>query len=218
MAENIEEKWPKGLVASIAFGFILVLMLATAAPNKLVDKVMVKERAWGLALLGQSDLAAVESKTREWYTFLLLDSGAKAMVADVFIGERSSKGTVDALEEKAGWWFSYLSERGEALQKIIYQVVYRVVMALFWLPFLAVVVVPGAYAGWMRWHAKRAGFSYTSPFVNNHATNMLLMSTVLLPLSLIFPLPLPPLVVSTFLILVIPILLSLLISNLPKKF
>ncbi|MCE4072335.1 MULTISPECIES: hypothetical protein [Pseudomonas] len=47
MAENIEENWPKGLVASIAFGFILILMLATAAPNKLVDKVMVKERAWG---------------------------------------------------------------------------------------------------------------------------------------------------------------------------
>ncbi|MCE4072334.1 MULTISPECIES: DUF4400 domain-containing protein [Pseudomonas] len=111
----------------------------------------------------------MESKTRDWYTFLLLDSGAKAMVADVFIGERNSRGTVNALEEKAGWWFSYLSERGEALQKIIYQVVYRVVLALFWLPFLAVVVVPGAYAGWMRWHAKRAGFSYTSPFVNNHA-------------------------------------------------
>ncbi len=51
---------------------------------------------------------------------------------------------------------------------------------------------------------KRAGFNYTSPFVNNHSTNLLLNSTVLLPLSLIFPRRLPPLVVSTFLNLAIP--------------
>lgn len=33
MAEVIEEKWPKGLVASLFFLFIMVLMLAVLRPT-----------------------------------------------------------------------------------------------------------------------------------------------------------------------------------------
>lgn len=32
MADVIEEKWPKGVMASIAFFFVLILMLATVVP------------------------------------------------------------------------------------------------------------------------------------------------------------------------------------------
>ena len=59
MAEMLEEKWPKGVMASIAFFFVLILMLATVAPNKLVDTVMLKERKWGIELLGHSDVEKV---------------------------------------------------------------------------------------------------------------------------------------------------------------
>ncbi|HHG4593419.1 TPA: DUF4400 domain-containing protein [Pseudomonas aeruginosa] len=218
MADTIEEKWPKGVFASILFFFVLILMLATAAPNTWVDRVMLKERAWGVSLLGGADMARMEEKTRAWFTALVLDSGAKAMVSDVFMQKSDSRGTVDALERKTRWWFDYLDSRGVALQKIVYQMLYRMVLTMFWLPLLGVVVVPAVYAGWMRWHAKREGFNYTSPFLNNHATNLLSWGTVLLVLSVLCPLPLPPLMISTFIIVMVPILLSLLISNLPKKF
>ena len=62
MAEMLEEKWPKGVMASIAFFFVLILMLATVAPNKLVDTVMLKERKWGIELLGDSDMEKVLEK------------------------------------------------------------------------------------------------------------------------------------------------------------
>ena len=35
MAEMLEEKWPKGVMASIAFFFVLILMLATVALSAL---------------------------------------------------------------------------------------------------------------------------------------------------------------------------------------
>lgn len=215
MADTIEEKWPKSIVASIAFLFVLILMLATLAPNLLIDKVIQVEHKWSNDLLAAGDYKRVVDSTNRIYTSLVIDSGAKQVVSDVFMPR--GKDTVDAFEKNVGWWFDYLQTRGEALQKIIYQVVYRGVLTLFWVPFFAVVVVPAVFAGYMRWQAKRHGFDYSSPFLNNNAAAMISWGGILLVLSLLAPLPLPPLVVCTFIIIVLPILLSVLIRNLPKQ-
>ncbi|EES7561268.1 MULTISPECIES: DUF4400 domain-containing protein [Pseudomonas] len=214
MAEMLEEKWPKGVMASIAFFFVLILMLATVAPNKLVDTVMLKERKWGIELLGDSDMEKVLEKTNRYYSALVIDSGAKKIVSDMLMPRG---GTVDAFEKNVDWWFRYLESRGEAVQKIIYQMVYRIVLTLYWLPLLIAVLVPAIYAGWMRWNAKRHGFDYSSPFLNNNAAIVLSWGGMLIVLSVLMPLPLPPLVISTFIVIMLPVVLSVLISNLPKR-
>lgn len=214
MADVIEEKWPKGVMASIAFFFLLILMLATVAPNKLVDSVMLKERKWGIELLGESDMEKVLEKTNQLYSALVIDSGAKKIVSDMLMPRG---GTVDAFERNVDWWFRYLKSRGEAVQKIIYQMVYRIVLTLYWLPLLIAVLVPAIYAGWMRWNAKRHGFDYSSPFLNNNAANVLSWGGMLIVLSVLLPLPLPPLVISTCIVIMLPVVLSVLISNLPKR-
>ena len=214
MAEMLEEKWPKGVMASIAFFFVLILMLATVAPNKLVDTVMLKERKWGIELLGDSDMEKVLEKTNRYYSALVIDSGAKKIVSDMLMPRG---GTVDAFEKNVDWWFRYLESRGEAVQKIIYQMVYRIVLTHYWLPLLIAVLVPAIYAGWMRWNAKRHGFDYSSPFLNNNAAIVLSWGGMLIVLSVLMPLPLPPLVISTFIVIMLPVVLSVLISNLPKR-
>ncbi|WP_414485148.1 hypothetical protein, partial [Stutzerimonas frequens] len=70
MAEVIEEKWPKGLVASLFFLFIMVLMLAVFAPNPMIDTVMQKERQWSVSLLPQDDLKRIDETTASIYTAL----------------------------------------------------------------------------------------------------------------------------------------------------
>lgn len=214
MAEMLEEKWPKGVMASIAFFFVLILMLATVAPNKLVDTVMLKERKWGIELLGDSDMEKVLEKTNRYYSALVIDSGAKKVVSDMLMPRG---GTVDAFEKNVDWWFRYLESRGEAVRKIIYQMVYRIVLTLYWLPLLIAVLVPAIYAGWMRWNAKRHGFDYSSPFLNNNAAIVLPWGGMLIVLSVLMPLPLPPLVISTFIVIMLPVVLSVLISYLPKR-
>jgi len=214
MAEVLEEKWPKGVMASIAFFFVLILMLATVAPNKLVDTVMLKERKWGIELLGNSDMEKVLEKTNRYYSALVIESGAKKIVSDMLMPRG---GTVDAFEKNVDWWFRYLESRGEAVQKIIYQMVYRIVLTLYWLPLLIAVLLPAIYAGWMRWYAKRHGFDYSSPFLNNNAAIVLSWGGMLIVLSVLIPLPLPPLVISTFIVIMLPVVLSVLISNLPKR-
>ncbi|NNA12935.1 DUF4400 domain-containing protein [Pseudomonas lundensis] len=214
MADVLEEKWPKGVMASIAFFFVLILMLATVAPNKLVDTVMLKERKWGIELLGNSDMDKVLEKTNRYYSALVIDSGAKKIVSDMLMPRG---GTVNAFEKNVDWWFRYLESRGEAVQKIIYQIVYRIVLTLYWLPLLIAVLLPAIYAGWMRWNAKRHGFDYSSPFLNNNAAIVLSWGGMLIVLSVLMPLPLPPLVISTFIVIMLPVVLSVLISNLPKR-
>lgn len=215
MADVIEEKWPKSIVASVLFLFVLILALATMAPNLMIDKVLQVEHKWSKELLSDTDYQRVVETTNGIYSFLIIDSGAKAIVADVFMPR--GKGTVDAFEKSVGWWFSYLESRGEALQKIIYQITYRAVLTTYWLPFFIVVVIPAVYAGYMRWQAKRHGFDYSSPFLNNNAAALISWGGILLVLSLLLPLPLPPLLICTFIIIVLPVLLSVLIRNLPKQ-
>jgi len=215
MSEVIEEKWPRGLVASLAFLCILLLMLATVVPNALIDRVLVKEQQWGKELLTQADMSAVIRRSDGVYTALVLDSGLKAAVSDLLMprGER----LVESFEAKVDWWFGYLASRGAALQKILYQMVYRVMLMLFWLPFLGVVLLPALFAGWMRWHAKRHSFDYASPLVNNNAVAILTWGTILLLLSILLPVPIPPLLVCAFILILVPILSALLVSNLPKR-
>lgn len=104
-----------------------------------------------------------------------------------------------------------------ALQKITYQILYRAVLMTYWVPFFAVMAVPAIFAGYMRWQAKRHGFDYSSPFWNNNAVSLMGWGGIMLALSLLAPLPLPPMVVCTALIIILPILLSVLIRNLPKQ-
>lgn len=214
MADGIEEKWPKGVVGSLLFLFILIGMLATMAPVKLIDRVMETERRWGNALMAEQEMTLLLKQTDRIYTALVIDSGVKEAVNDVFMPRG---GTVDAFEEKVGWWFTYLEGRGVALQKIVYQMVYRVVLMLYWLPFFVAVLLPAVYAGWMRWHAKRNGFDYSSPFLNNNSLLILSWSMVGLILSVFLPLPLPPLLVATVTITLLPVLITILIRNLPKR-
>lgn len=214
MADGIEEKWPKGVVGSLLFLFILIGMLATMAPVKLIDRVMETERRWGNALMAEQEMTLLLKQTDRIYTALVIDSGVKEAVNDVFMPRG---GTVDAFEEKVGWWFTYLEGRGVALQKIVYQMVYRVVLMLYWLPFFVAVLLPAVYAGWMRWHAKRNGFDYSSPFLNNNSLLILSWSMVGLILSVFLPLPLPPLLVATVTIILLPVLITILIRNLPKR-
>jgi len=214
MAENVEEKWPRGIVASLLFLCVLVLMLATLAPNSMVDAVLLKERQWGNELLGSTDMDKVLTKTDAWYSALVLDSGAKAFVADVMLARG---GTVEAFERNVDGWFVYLEGRGVAVQKILYQMIYRIALAFYWLPLLGVVLVPAVYAGWMRWNIKRHGFGYSSPLLNSKTASLLCWGGVLVVLSVLVPLPLPPLLLSTFIVIMLPLLLSVLISNLPKR-
>lgn len=216
MSEVLEEKWPKGVVASVVFFFVLVLMLATLVPNDLIDKVMTQERQWGNELLTTEDMRLVIQKTDTFYVSLILDSGIKKAVSDLFM-PKANASSVESFDESVGWWFQYLAERGVALQKIIYQINYRIVMILYWLPFLIVVLVPAAFAGVMRWKAKQHSFDYASPTINNNALIFLSWGTVLILLTVLVPIPIPPLVICSFIIIALPIVISLLISNLPKR-
>ncbi|MCC9289604.1 DUF4400 domain-containing protein [Pseudomonas aeruginosa] len=214
MAEMHEEKWPMGVMASIAIFFVVILMLATVAANKPVDTVMLIERKSGIELLGDSDMQKVLEKSNRYYSALVIDSRAKMIVSDMLMPRG---GSVDAFDKNVDWWIRYLESRGEAVQEIIYQMVYRIVLTLNWLPLLVAVLVPANYAGWMRWYAKRHGFHYSSPFLNNIAAIVLSWGRMLIVLSVSMPLPLPPVVISTFIVIMLPVVLCVLISYLPKR-
>ncbi|MGM8936619.1 DUF4400 domain-containing protein [Pseudomonas neustonica] len=216
MADTIEEKWPKTLVGCIVFVFILILGIATLIPNRMIDNAIVKEHEMGRAMLSTAEMESIIAQTDSIYTALMIDSGLKEGAADLFFPSPDVK-TVNSFDTKVSWWFRYLAERGQAVQKITYMVVYRCVLTLHWLPFFVVVAIPAVVAGFMRWQAKRYGFDYASPFLNQHAVNLLVWGVIVMVVSVLVPLPLPPLVACTILIAVMPSIIALFVSNLPKR-
>lgn len=216
MADTIEEKWPKSLVGCVIFIFILVLGIATLVPNKMIDNAIVKEHEMSRALLGTEEMEAIIRQTDSIYIEVMINSGLKSGAADLFFPAPGAK-TVSAFDSKVSWWFRYIADRGQALQKITYMIVYRIVLALHWIPFFVVVAAPAVIAGYMRWQAKRSGFDYASPFLNQHAVNLLFFGIIVMVVSVLLPLPLPPLVACTILIAVMPVIIALFVSNLPKR-
>lgn len=214
MADGIEEKWPKSLVGMIVFLFILIIAIATLIPNAMVKKAIDVEVGWGRAMLPSSDVTMVMDKTQSWYSALVIESGAKEAVSDMFMPRG---GTVDAFERATDWWFTYLANRGETIQRVIFHSIYRLVMLLYWTPFFVIVIIPAVVAGYMRWQAKRHGFDYSSPFLNNNAAKMIVWGTIAMLLSIIAPVPIPPWLVAAMLLAVCPVIISLMISNLPKR-
>lgn len=215
MADIIEEKWPKTLVGCIVFFFIIVLIIAAFVPNDMIDRAMETEQGMAQKLLTEADMEKIITKTGSLYSSWMLHSGLRDTVADIFM--RKGPSSVAAFEEKASFWFRYLEQRGEALQKIGYHITYRLVLAMYWVPFFVVVVIPSAVGGFMSWKAKRHGFEYSSPFINNNSISLIGWGIVIMLVSILLPAPLPPLIVCTVLIALMPVVFSLLISNLPKR-
>ena len=105
----------------------------------------------------------------------------------------------------------------ENLNYWLYMIMYRLTLDMYWLPYMAVVIIPSLFAGVMRWMAKRYNFGYASPFLNRRSMVLIGWGVYSVLLSLFIPLPVPPMIGALIMIVMIPIGSSLLISNLPKR-
>lgn len=214
---DFEEKMPTSLWGLIVFLCIEVLLIVCIIPNGFIDKAILKEQEWGTVLMGEGSHAKLIEETNSAYTFLMLDTGVNETVRSFFIPSAAER------ERSKGWeglytiWMPFIEARGDALTKCIYHIIYRLILLAIWLPYMAVVLVPSIFGGYMAWNIKRYNFDHSSPFLNTYASKVIWLTISCILVSFIAPIPIPPMIIPVLIITLIPIAASMLIGNLPKR-
>jgi len=217
MADFEEKSLPSTLWAFLLFVFIEVLMIACFMPNRFIEGAIMKEQTWGVGLMGEGTQGQLKDDTIDLYTLLMIDSGINETVREFFVP------SAEELERSKGWenlaslWFPFIESRGEALSNVIFHIMYRALALYMWLPFMAVLLVPSIFGGYMSWNIKRYNFDHSSPFLNTYSSKITWFCVAATLVSFIAPIPIPPMIIPVVIITLIPISCSLLIGNLPKR-
>lgn len=214
---DFEEKMPTGLWQMIVFLCLEIILIVCLVPNSFIDKSILKEQDWGELLMGKPSHDMLIEDTNDLYTSLMLTSGVNETVKFFFIPTEQEKARSKGWEHLGELWFSFITARGEALTKVIYHIYYRMLLLYMWLPYMAVMLVPSIFGGYMTWHRKRYSFAHSSPFLNTHSSRIISFSAIGIVVSFIAPLPIPPMIIPLVVILLIPVSATLLIGNLPKR-
>lgn len=214
---DVEEKMPKGLWTTIVFIFIEIIMIVCLVPNKFIDTAILTEQDWGEVLMGKDQHDDLISRTNALYTKVNLDTGLNATVQSFFVPTAEERERSRAWEGLGRVWFSFIENRGEALAKVMYHIYYRLLLLLMWLPYMAVIILPSIFGGYMSWNIKRYTFRHTSPFLNTYSSKIIAFIVASLCVSFIAPIPIPPMIIPIVIITMLPIACGLLIGNLPKR-
>lgn len=214
---DFEEKMPSGFWTMLIFVFLEIILIVCLVPNKFIDKSILLEQDWGEMLMGKANHDMLIEDTNNLYTSLMLTSGVNETVKFFFIPTEEEKARSKGWEHLGDLWFSFITVRGEALTKVIYHIYYRMLLLFMWAPYMAVMLAPAIFGGYMTWHRKRYSFAHSSPFLNTHSSRLIWFCVIGIVVSFLAPLPIPPMIIPLIVILLIPVASTLLIGNLPKR-
>lgn len=214
---DIEEKNPTSLWGFMVFLCIEVILIVCLVPNVWIDKSIVKERQWVEMSIGAPSASDLIQTTDSLYTNSFIETGIQETISTFFIPSAEEREKNPEWENLARLWMPFIENRGDALMKVTYHILYRAQLLLMWAPYVLIILVPSIFSGYMTWNIKRYTFAYSSPLLNQYSSKLIWLSGAGILLSFITPLPIPPMVIPTLIILFIPLAAGLLIGNLPKR-
>lgn len=209
-----EEKWPKTIKTLIIWSSTILLFISVFFPVEYFKSNALKEIAWGHKMIGEKDFVMVLQKARDNYTEAFVNTGIDKALKDFYQLPPSDMANHGG---PLKYFVGLFQNIAENLNYWLYMIMYRLTLDMYWLPYMAVVIIPSLFAGVMRWMAKRYNFGYASPFLNRRSMVLIGWGVYSVLLSLFIPLTVPPMIGALIMIVMIPIGSSLLISNLPKR-
>lgn len=202
----------------IAFLFLAeLLVIGLLVPGDWADRVIRQERALMRRQLGEATSQWVLATGNDWYQRWVIDTRADQVVRDFLIPTVEQRTRSEGLENLGVPWFRWVEGRIDATLVVVQQLMMRMALLMVWLPFAPILVAPAVWDGLMTWKIKKTRFDYASPLVHRYSLMGLGLGIGLLGLSLLSPIPIPPMVLPA-LIFALALLMGLAVSHLQKKF
>lgn len=173
----------------VIFAMVMVSMLVVM----LVDADTMRsawraERAKAVDWLGGDAVQAIGSRTRDWYSTLVIDSGAQDAVYDALIGDWETNHE----QQMKDWGLtSWLAGRMEVIWLIVGIILYRLAFIVTWIPPLLPFLVAATWDGLCQRRIIQERFHSPSPTLYHAARWYMVILIVGIGVVLFIPATLP---------------------------
>ena len=183
----------KTVTTSLLIWFIEFIVIAAMVSESWSLTVINKEQAMARVYLGAATAQQIKNDTDAFYDTVFIESGVVATVDNYFVPTEETRRRSGSLADLGrDNVFPVIEERLNVIWASVYQMVYRLMGFLVWLPYLGLFFLPALIDGLMVRQIKKTNFDYASPLVHRIALHSLWLTAYLLLLALFAPLPLPP--------------------------
>lgn len=209
------------LILVIFFEIAVVLFLVSADYAR--DGTL-KEGAWISESLGDETNREIQRRAdalyedtvirwelTDWFYRLFIPSESQRESSRGLenLGELGDLGNGDSI-------FSVAESRWSAFLDMTYWTMRRIALFTIWLPVWLPAFVIAGICGWLERAVKKTDFGYTSPVLFAHSWRAMICALLLLLVSFLCPMPMPPLIVPALLGFM-AILVGLCLGNVQKR-
>lgn len=208
------------LILVIFFEVAVVLFLVSADYAR---DGTVKEGAWISEALGDETNREIQRRADAMYEDTVIRWALTEWFHRLFIpseSERDGSRGLETLGELgdlgSGSVFSVAESRWSAFLDMTYWTMRRIALFTIWLPVWLPAFVIAGVCGWLERAVKKTDFGYTSPVLFANSWRALICALLLLLVSFLCPMPMPPSIVPALLGFM-AILVGLCLGNVQKR-
>ena len=208
------------LILVIFFEVAVVLFLVSADYAR---DGTVKEGAWISEALGDETNREIQRRADAMYEDTVIRWELTEWFYRLFIpseSERDGSRGLETLGELgdlgSGSVFSVAESRWSAFLDMTYWTMRRIALFTIWLPVWLPAFVIAGVCGWLERAVKKTDFGYTSPVLFANSWRALIYALLLLLVSFLCPMPMPPSIVPALLGFM-AILVGLCLGNVQKR-
>lgn len=208
------------LILVIFFEVAVVLFLVSADYAR---DGTVKEGAWISEALGDETNREIQRRADAMYEDTVIRWELTEWFHRLFIpseSERDGSRGLETLGELgdlgSGSVFSVAESRWSAFLDMTYWTMRRIALFTIWLPVWLPAFVIAGVCGWLERAVKKTDFGYTSPVLFANSWKALICALLLLLVSFLCPMPMPPSIVPALLGFM-AILVGLCLGNVQKR-
>lgn len=208
---------PKLSLGTILLLFCIQIMLILVfVPGEWTERVIEREAVKTRQVLGTDTQEWIQTTAQRWYDATMIDSGIYRAMHNHVIPSPDERAASRGMENLGNTVFAWAEDRLGAMMRVIYQVYSRAAMALLWLPYLLILLVPAIVDGVMRWKIKQTNFDYASPVVSRYGIRGIFVISQVGLIAFVAPLALNPLILPLGMMM-IAVMLGLTMANYQKR-
>ena len=199
----------------ILFVFEILIVSLLISRDHQMD-IMQSERDKVVFYTGSENEKNIFESTLNAYDALFIESGIMESSINLFVPTDKQKNASTGLENLGDSMFPTAFERINAFWDSVFQLIYRVMLMLFWLPFVLPLLLSSMFDGFSIRNIKKHTYGYASPVRYHMSMHMIRISVVLIPIMLFAPFTISPVIILVW-ALIQAIALMFAARNLQKK-
>ncbi len=193
-----------------------LIIISVLVPGNWTERVIQHEALQIQQQFNVKTTQQIKNRSQDWYRKTVLDTQIERLLRDFLIPTDTLRQRSKGMEKLGTHWFEWIEGRIDALFDVFYHVLVRLSVLLVWLPFTLILMLAALWDGLMMWQIKKQTFDYSSPVIHRYSIRILIAGTLILLITLLAPVAIPPLFLPS-LCIVLSLITGTAMANLQKK-